>query len=139
MRRSRPALGRRIPVPSISAFPFPGGCHPLHLVAMTELPSKWAMADTAEGTETEQQTDTRLAPPWNVIVHDDPVTLMNYVTRVLMDVFAYAKAKAEKLMMEVHQSGAAVVWTGTRERAELYASKLQAYHLLTTLERGDAD
>ena len=31
-----------------------------------------------------------------------------------------------------------VVWTGGREQAEIYVQKLQAHHLLATLERVDA-
>jgi ATP-dependent Clp protease adaptor protein ClpS len=53
-------------------------------------------------------------------------------------VFGYAEAKAKKLMMEVHQTGRSIVWTGAREQAEVYVQKLQAHHLLTTLEVVDA-
>ena len=91
-----------------------------------------ARAATKEQTETK--TRTSLAKPWNIIVHDDPVTLMNYVSKAFMQVFGYSQEKAHKLMMEVHQTGRSVVWTGAREQAEMYAQKLQARHLLTTLE-----
>lgn len=89
-------------------------------------------------TETKEATDTRtrLAPPWNVVVHDDPVTLMSYVTQVFMTVFGYDQAKARKLMLEVHHSGRSVVWTGAREQAEVYVQKLLGYHLLAALEPG---
>ena len=93
---------------------------------------------TAVETETKTRPETQLARPWNVIVHDDPVTLMTYVTKVLMQVFGYAESKARTLMMEVHKTGRSVVWTGGREQAEIYAQKLQAHHLLTTLEIVDA-
>lgn len=92
---------------------------------------------TKEKTETKAEPKTSLAPPWNVIVHDDPVTLMTYVTKVFMQVFGYGETKAQKLMMEVHKTGRSVVWTGAREQAEMYAQKLQAHHLLTTLEAVD--
>lgn len=92
-------------------------------------------AATQEQTETKSRPETSLARPWNVIVHDDPVTLMTYVTRVFMQVFGYTDAKAQKLMMEVHTTGRSVVWTGAREQAEVYAQKLQAHHLLTSLEQ----
>ncbi len=94
----------------------------------------------ATKTHTEEKTKpkTSLALPWNVIVHDDPVTLMTYVTKVFIQVFGYGQDKAHKLMMEVHQTGRSVVWTGAREQAEMYAQKLQAHHLLTTLEVVDA-
>jgi ATP-dependent Clp protease adaptor protein ClpS len=91
-------------------------------------------AATRQKTETKTRGETALMPPWNVIVHDDPVTLMQYVTKVFMQVFGYAQDKAQRLMLEVHQSGRSVVWTGAREQAEVYAEKLQAHHLLTSLE-----
>lgn len=91
-------------------------------------------AATKEKTDTKAKPETSLAPPWNVIVHDDPVTLMNYVTKIFRQVFGYTEDKAHRLMMEVHQSGRSIVWTGAREQAEMYAQKLQAHHLLTTLE-----
>ncbi|MGE3175505.1 MAG: ATP-dependent Clp protease adapter ClpS [Planctomycetota bacterium] len=92
-------------------------------------------AATKEQTETSTETRTAIAQPWNVVVHDDPVTLMTYVTRVFMQVFGYAQPKAQKLMMEVHKLGRSIVWTGAREQAEVYAQKLQAHHLLTSLEQ----
>ena len=90
---------------------------------------------------TKEQTETKTRPatarPWNVIVHDDPVTLMTYVSKVFMQVFGYSVDKAKKLMMEVHKTGRSVVWSGGREQAEVYVQKLQAHHLLTTLEQVD--
>jgi ATP-dependent Clp protease adaptor protein ClpS len=82
-------------------------------------------------------TQTKTQRPWNVIVHDDPISLMSYVTRVFMDVFQYPQAKAHKLMMEVHTAGRSVVWTGAREQAETYVTRLHGYHLLATLEQVD--
>ncbi len=92
---------------------------------------------TKEQTETETKTRPATARPWNVIVHDDPVTLMTYVSKVFMQVFGYSVDKAKKLMMEVHKTGRSVVWSGGREQAEVYVQKLQAHHLLTTLEQVD--
>lgn len=91
-----------------------------------------------EQTKTDTRAKTSVARPWNVIVHDDPVTLMSYVTRVFMQVFGYPETKAQKLMLEVHKQGRSIVWTGGREQAEVYAQKLQAHHLLTSLEQVDA-
>jgi ATP-dependent Clp protease adaptor protein ClpS len=92
------------------------------------------LAATATATETETVTKTLIGRPWHVIVHDDPVTLMEYVTKVFMEVFAYPQAKAQELMLEVHQTGRSVVWTGARETAESHVQKLQARHLIATLE-----
>jgi len=90
---------------------------------------------TLEETETTTDTSTQTARPWNVIVHDDPITLMVYVTRAFMKIFGYSESKAHRLMMEVHEAGRSVVWTGAREQAEVYVHKLHGHHLLATLER----
>jgi ATP-dependent Clp protease adaptor protein ClpS len=87
--------------------------------------------------KTEGETRSALAPPWNVIVHNDPITLMTYVTMVLRKLFGYPQEKAQKLMMEVHTTGRAVVWTGAREQAEFYVQQLHAYQLLATMEQVD--
>ena len=73
--------------------------------------------------------------PWQVVVHNDPVNLMSYVTMVFQRVFGYPREKAERHMMEVHQKGQSILWSGMRERAELYVQQLHGYLLLATLEK----
>lgn len=85
--------------------------------------------------EQETTTDTALDVPWNVVVHNDPINLMSYVTMVFQKVFGYSKEKAERHMMEVHQQGRSIVWTGMREPAEVYVQQLHGYLLLATLEK----
>lgn len=91
------------------------------------------MADP--GTLTQTRTDTAADTPWNVLVHDDPVNLMGYVTWVLMQIFGYPEGKAARLMMEVHQQGRSVVWTGGREKAEFYVQQLHSHQLQSSLEQ----
>ncbi|MDX1680740.1 MAG: ATP-dependent Clp protease adapter ClpS, partial [Akkermansiaceae bacterium] len=79
------------------------------------------------GTLTDTRTDTQLDTPWNVLIHDDPVNLMGYVTYVIQKLFGYPEAKATELMLRVHKSGRAVVWTGQREKAEFYVQQLQSH------------
>lgn len=88
-------------------------------------------------TQTETKTEVALDVPWNVVVHNDPVNLMSYVTMVFRRVFGYSKEKAEQHMMEVHLKGRSVVWSGGRERAELYVQQLHGYLLLATMERSE--
>jgi len=90
---------------------------------------------TASSPRAGTQTRERAAPPWNVIVHDDPVNLMSWVTLVFQRVFGYPRERAERLMMEVHQLGRSIVWTGELERAEGYLRELHGCQLLATLER----
>ncbi len=86
------------------------------------------------GIETLPEEATETARPWNVVVHNDPVNLMNFVTMVFQRVFGYGKARAQRHMLEVHQLGRSILWTGERERAELYVQQLHAYQLLATIE-----
>jgi len=85
--------------------------------------------------EQETKSGTAVDTPWNVVVHNDPVNLMTYVSRVFEKVFGYSRERAEKHMMEVHQKGRSIVWTGLRERAEAYVEQLHGYLLLATLEK----
>jgi ATP-dependent Clp protease adaptor protein ClpS len=73
--------------------------------------------------------------PWNVVVHNDPVNLMSYVTMVFQRVFGYPRERAEKHMLEVHHNGRSILWSGLRERAELYVQQLHGYLLLATIEK----
>lgn len=85
----------------------------------------------------EVETDEALAMPWNVVVHNDPVNLMSYVTLVFRRVFGYPRERAERHMMEVHKNGRSIVWTGAREQAELYVQQLHEHLLLATLEQAE--
>ncbi len=85
--------------------------------------------------EPEVEIEESLETPWNVVVHNDPINLMDYVTKVFMRVFGYAKERAEKHMMEVHQRGRSILWTGDREKAELFVEQLHLHLLMATIER----
>ncbi|MBA2432943.1 MAG: ATP-dependent Clp protease adapter ClpS [Chthoniobacterales bacterium] len=87
--------------------------------------------------ELEQETreEDLLDVPWQVVVHNDPVNLMSYVTMVFQKVFGFSPDRAEKHMLEVHREGRSIVWSGLRERAELYVQQLHGYLLLATIER----
>jgi len=100
------------------------------------------LGQTANPTTVESPTiqkETRgeeeLDVPWQVVVHNDPVNLMTYVTMVFQRVFGYPREKAERHMLEVHHKGRSILWSGMRERAELYVQQLHGYLLLATLEK----
>ena len=76
--------------------------------------------------------------PWVTIVWDDPVNLMSYVTHVFVDYFHYSKAKAEKLMLQVHQDGKAIVSDGSREAMERDVTAMHGYGLWATLDKADS-
>ena len=74
--------------------------------------------------------------PWIVIVWNDPINLMSYVTFVFQKLFGYTKSKAEKLMLDVHLKGKAVVSSGPKEKAELDVFRLHEHGLWATMEQG---
>jgi ATP-dependent Clp protease adaptor protein ClpS len=86
-----------------------------------------------EVEQTGTSEDARLDSPWITIVWNDPVNLMSYVTYVFQKVFGYPKVKAQKLMLDVHQKGKAVVSTGAREAMERDAEALHGYGLWATV------
>lgn len=93
------------------------------------------MADSDTATLT--RTNASLDVPWNVVVHDDPVNLMGYVTYVLMKIFGYDEKKAAILMLQVHKQGRSIVWNGQREKAEFYVQQLQSHQLKSSLEKAE--
>ena len=95
--------------------------------------------DTIEKVGTDETTDevTDLDRPWLVIVWNDPINLMSYVTWVFQKLFGYSFEKATKLMLDVHQKGKAVVTSGAREKAELDCYRLHAHGLWATISKSD--
>jgi len=75
--------------------------------------------------------------PWIVLVWNDPINLMSYVTFVLQKLFGYSLEKATELMLDVHQKGKAVVASDTRERAEMHVFRLHEHGLWATLQQDD--
>jgi ATP-dependent Clp protease adaptor protein ClpS len=79
--------------------------------------------------------DLTAEAPWMTIVWDDPVNLMSYVTHVFQTHFGYPKAKAHKLMMQVHTEGKAVVSSGSKEQMESDVDAMHSYGLWATMEQ----
>lgn len=80
-------------------------------------------------------TDAEPDRPWIVLVWNDPINLMDYVTYVFQTLFGYPLAKAEQLMLDVHHKGRAVVSSGSREKAELDVFRLHEYGLWATMQQ----
>jgi ATP-dependent Clp protease adaptor protein ClpS len=94
---------------------------------------------TAPQVAPEETPDIEETPaadrPWVTVVHNDPVNLMSYVTWVFQKLFGYSRDKAERLMLDVHHKGRAIVSSGAREKMEYDASRLHAYGLWATVSR----
>ena len=79
--------------------------------------------------------DLDVERPWVVIVWNDPINLMSYVTHVLQKLFGYSRAKATTLMLQVHQEGKAVVSNGSRSEAERDLFRLHEHGLWATMQQ----
>ena len=100
-----------------------------HNVAVSASPTELEDLALGEGLQ--------LSSAWVTIVWNDPINLMSYVTFVFQKYFGYPKAKAEKLMWEVHNDGRSVVSSGTREAMERDVQAMHEYGLWATLQKAD--
>ena len=98
------------------------------------------MAETKTHITPGQRTSPKLQLEgvWRVVVLNDPVNLMSYVVLVFKKVFGFDESTARRHMLEVHEQGRSVVWSGLREKAEAYLFTLQQWHLTAVLEPDEA-
>ncbi len=99
-----------------------------------------AAVTTAPSEVEETGTDERVLPdsPWVTIVWNDPVNLMSYVSWVFRSYFGHSQRKADKLMLQVHEEGRAVVSDGSREEMERDVEAMHGYGLWATLQKADS-
>lgn len=88
---------------------------------------KFGMATTAiPDVETDTVTRTQRQPPYAVVLHNDDANTMPFVVFVLQKVFGYTLEKCVQIMVEAHETGQAVAWTGALEVAELKADQIHS-------------
>lgn len=93
---------------------------------MTLAPDRVDLPDVSERVDEDR--------PWQVVVWNDPVNLMSYVVWVFRKLFGHSKAKATRLMLQVHHEGRAIVSSGPLEKAEMECHRLHHHGLWATLE-----
>jgi ATP-dependent Clp protease adaptor protein ClpS len=98
-------------------------------VSTTVAPAEVEVEEPRGGDEAERDR------PWIVIVWNDPINLMSYVTLVFQKLFGYSHEKATELMLQVHNEGKAIVSNGTREKAESDVARLHAHGLWATMRK----
>jgi len=96
------------------------------------------MTRTLESTDLDERTAERPDAPWVTIVWNDPVNLMSYVSFVFRSYFGHSRPEAERLMLQVHEQGRAVVASGPREQMERHVEAMHEYGLWATLAKDDA-
>ncbi|WP_026555366.1 ATP-dependent Clp protease adapter ClpS [Arthrobacter sp. 35W] len=89
--------------------------------------------ETARGTETMELTAPDI--PWVLIVWNDPVNLMSYVSYVFESYFGYSPAKAAELMLQVHTEGKSAVAHGSKEKMEAHAVAMHGFGLWATVQK----
>jgi ATP-dependent Clp protease adaptor protein ClpS len=73
-----------------------------------------------------EQSSTKQLPPYAVILHNDDFNTFDFVIGVIMKVFHYPVEKAIAHTLEAHQSGRSIVWSGSKEVAELKAEQIHS-------------
>ncbi|WP_395639350.1 ATP-dependent Clp protease adapter ClpS [Pseudolysinimonas sp.] len=88
-------------------------------------------------SDADLEISLEVAPdvPWITIVWNDPVNLMSYVTYVFRSYFGFSTTEAERLMMQVHENGRAVVATGPREEMERHTEAMHEFGLWATVAK----
>jgi len=90
-----------------------------------------------EDPDLEQDEHVDVDRPWVVLVWNEPINLMSYVSHVFQKLFGYSRATADRLMLDVHHKGRAMVSTGTREKAEMDVFRLHEHGLWATMQQDD--
>jgi ATP-dependent Clp protease adapter protein ClpS/membrane associated rhomboid family serine protease len=71
---------------------------------------------------------------WSVFVLNDSVNLMSYVVYIFQRSLGAPLDKATSYMLDIHNQGIALVWTGSQTEAEILATQLRAHFLRTRIE-----
>jgi len=83
------------------------------------------MADVVHA-EPAAEKETRLTPMYRVLIHNDDVTPMDFVVKILTEVFRLGAFRAFQVMLEAHTSGVAHVVTEPLERAEFHVDQCRS-------------
>jgi len=90
--------------------------------------------------DTTEETKTALEPLYRVIIHNDDVTPMDFVVRVLTSIFFLLQPDAMEVMLTAHFKGAAYVQTLPKTEAQKrinkahFAAGLEGYPLHFSME-----
>ena len=88
--------------------------------------------DVTTETETHEETRTRHIPPYNVILENDDHHSFEFVMEVLQKALGCNAQRAFLFTQQAHTTGRAVVWTGTKEVAELKVEQIRTFEEIRT-------
>jgi ATP-dependent Clp protease adaptor protein ClpS len=78
-------------------------------------------------TKINELFKTEPAGKFGLVLHNDPINGVDFVTRVIKSVFGYPTRKAIWLMLKAHFSGSSLLWTGPKEEALSKLNKIISY------------
>jgi len=89
-----------------------------------------SLPDTTITTKPKEREDTRTRrlPPYNVILDNDDFHSFEFVVAVLQKALGCTEQRAFTLTLQAHNTGRAVVWTGSKEVAELKLEQIETFH-----------
>jgi ATP-dependent Clp protease adaptor protein ClpS len=81
-----------------------------------------------EEVERRKPSSTRpkKQPPYAVVLFNDDDHSFEFVVETLMKVFGYPLERSYQLTLQVHEQGRGIVWSGTRELAELKRDQIRS-------------
>ena len=78
------------------------------------------------------------SPKYKVLLHNDPVNSMEYVTNTLQEVVPQlSEQDAISIMLEAHNTGLGLVIVCDLEPAEFYSESLKSKGLTSSIEKED--
>ena len=116
-----------------------GAARTIGLRSLTAFMSRFD-SDTDEAVVTESATRLKRPPLYQVILHNDDFTTMEFVVYVLQNVFQRSETDALRIMLQVHLEGVGVAGVYTYEIAEMKVAKVtelaqaNEFPLLCTIE-----
>jgi len=87
--------------------------------AVAQLPA------TATRTREKSRAKPKKLPPYAVIVYNDELHTFAYVIETFMKVFGYSEQKSTLLAVGIHHAGRGIVWSGSKEVAELKRDQIR--------------
>ena len=97
-------------------------------------------SETDEAVVAESETRLKKPPLYQVLLHNDDFTTMEFVVYVLQNVFGRSESEAVRVMLQVHLEGVGVAGVYTYEVAEMKVTKVtnlaqsNEFPLLCTIE-----
>ena len=86
------------------------------------------LRDTSFPEPADTETRTRYIPLYHIILFNDDYHTIEWVVAVLCQALGQSLEKAVRHALEANDTGRAVVWSGSREVAELKLDQIRTFH-----------